>query len=116
MTNDGLFGPNPLNHQGVDSGAPGYGPGAYALGHLGYYGAFQVRYVGRSDADPNARLKSHIGSYAYFKHAYYPTAHEAFVRECVLFHDFGELTLDNAIHPARPQGTSWTCPRCTACG
>jgi hypothetical protein len=36
----------------------------------------------------------------------------AFEKECHLFHDFGETSLDNKIHPARPSGSNWKCPRC----
>jgi hypothetical protein len=112
MANSGLFGPYPLTEGGIDARANGKGPGAYALGRSGDDGTYYISYVGRSDSDLNARLKSHIGNYNEFKHAFYPSAKAAFEKECHLFHDFGETTLDNKVHPARPQGTDWKCPRC----
>lgn len=41
-------------------------------------------------------------------------AKAAFEKECALYHDFGgpQGQLDNEVHPARPEGTDWQCPRC----
>ena len=41
----------------------------------------------------------------------------AFEKECVNYHDFGESKLlDNSIHPDRPAGSGWKCPRCSIFG
>lgn len=88
-------------------------PGAYALGHLNNK-RFCVEYVGRSDFDVGDRLTDHIGQYERFKFDYCSSAKVAFERECHLWHDFGgpKGDPDNDIHPARPNGSSWACPRC----
>lgn len=72
-----------------------------------------VRYVGRSDVDLAERLRRHAreAEYSYFEFEYAPSARAAFEAECALFHRH-ESTLENAIHPARPPGTDWHCPRC----
>jgi hypothetical protein len=104
MPDSGLFGPFALTAQSIDANAAGTGPGAYALGATSADGkTFTISYVGRSDADLNARLKQHVGNYRAFKHAFFPSAANAFLKECHLFHDFGGTTLDNYVHPARPR-------------
>jgi hypothetical protein len=111
MASTGLIGPRPLTEKDIDAIVKGVGPGAYALGRdLGT--KFVVDYVGRSDEDLNARLKQWVGSkYTHFKYGFWNTSQEAFWKECRLFHDFGGTErLDNKVHPARPKGTSWTCP------
>lgn len=72
-----------------------------------------VRYVGRSDADVGGRLRQHAREreYAVFEFEYAPSPRAAFEAECRLFHRYRD-TLDNALHPARPPGTDWSCPRC----
>jgi hypothetical protein len=85
------------------------GPGAYALGR-NEAGTFYVDYVGRSDSDLINRLKSWVGSYPYFKGAYYATPYEAFLKECKLYHDFNPR--DNKIHPDRAKNANWQCPCC----
>jgi hypothetical protein len=112
MPNSGLFGPNPLTIGGIDSTLTGTGPGAYALGEVDNNGTFIISYVGRSDADLKERLKCHVGNYASFKYAFFPSAAAAFQKECELFHDFGETALDNHVHPARPENSQVKCPRC----
>ncbi len=111
MANSGLFGPVALTRSDIDAKV-GVGPGVYALGHLTNENVFAISYVGRSDDNLNGRLKDHIGNYRSFKYGHYQSAKLAFDKECGLFHDFGETSLDNQIHPARPQGTDWKCPRC----
>jgi hypothetical protein len=115
MANAGLLGPHPLTPAALDQTLSEIGPGAYALGKISKDGkTFLISYVGRSDNDLRKRLKDWIGTYPQFKYGYFATAKDAFRKECNLFHDFGETTLDNPAHPARPSGTSWTCPRCRA--
>lgn len=116
MPSTGLYGPHSLTQEGIDAAVKGVAPGAYALGDVNANNTFIVRYVGRSDTDLNDRLKDWVGDYRQFKYAFYPTAKAAFEKECHLFHDFGETTLDNAVHPARPAGSDWKCPRCKTFG
>ena len=109
MASTGLNGPHPLTETTVDSIVTRTSPGAYALGRSAN-GSYYVSYVGRSDVDINARLKQHVGKYAEFKYGYYPSPKAAFDKECNLYHDFQPP--DNQAHPARPQGSGWSCPRC----
>lgn len=114
MAETKLFGPHVLAENVIDAAVKGIGPGAYALGrHDG--STFFLRYVGRSDGDVNGRLKQWAGKYTHFKYAFFPTSLAAFEKECHMFHDFGgSAKLDNKVHPARPQGTTWKCPCCLA--
>jgi hypothetical protein len=111
MANTGLHGPHTLDEKSIDAYVKGVGPGAYALGRNTATG-FYIDYVGRSDSDVNNRLKDWTSSkYTHFKYGFYDSAKAAFEKECHLFHDFGGTRLlDNKVHPARPKGTSWTCP------
>jgi hypothetical protein len=118
MPSTGLHGPYSLTTQNVDAVVRGKGPGAYALGYTGENGVFTVSYVGRSDEDLNARVKDWVGTkYREFKYGFLDSAKLAFEKECQIFHDFGETALlDNDIHPARPKGSDWKCPRCKTFG
>jgi len=109
----GLFGPHPLTSQGIDAAVKGAGVGTYVLGRQ-EPNNFIVNYVGRSDTDLNDRLKDWEGSkYTHFKFGFFETAKAAFEKECTVFHDFGgSAKLDNDIHPDRPNGSGWRCPRC----
>ena len=88
--------------------------GNYALGVVttkdGRAG-FYPKYVGRADSDVAGRLKDHVGEYTHFKYSYASTEKEAFEKECNNYHDFLDL-LDNDIHPDRPKGREYKCPRC----
>src|SRR5262249_53779479 len=89
-------------------------PGNYALGSVyGFPKKLRVRYVGRSDGDLQARLLQHAaeGKYPYFKFAEATSPRAAFERECQNYHDFIRF-IDNDIHPQRPAGAGWQCPRC----
>ena len=105
----GLHGPHKLSPQDIDAVVRGRGPGAYALGNSSG-DTFNISYVGRSDEDLNARLKTWVGSYPQFKYGFLDSSKLAFEKECHLFHDFGETSLDNKIDPARPNGTNWKSP------
>ena len=86
--------------------------GNYALGY-DKEGTFYVKYIGRSDNDVKKRLNSWIGKYRQFKFSYANSAKEAFEKECINYHDFGEnKNLDNENHPDRPEDSGWKCPRC----
>lgn len=89
--------------------------GNYALGKVKKKNeklTFIVKYVGRSDDCLRGRLKDHIGEYDKFKFSCATTIKEAFEKECNNYHDFGENELGNDIHPRRPEGEDWKCPRC----
>lgn len=111
MANSGLKGPYSLTSSGVDNAVTKASAGAYALGKSDG-GTFYVSYIGRSDSDVNARLKKHVGKYNQFKFDYFGSPKAAFEKECNLYHDFGANYLDNEIHPDRPEGSGWKCPRC----
>lgn len=108
-----LFGPFDLTIGSVDEHAPAAGPGTYLLGQVTQEG-FLVQYVGRSDDNLNAKLKTHAGAgrYRSFQHAYAQFASEAFLRECALYHELGGTQLDNVMHPAPPSGAHMQCPYC----
>ena len=110
MASSGLRGPYPLTKDGIDGEVTSISPGAYALGHSDN-NTFYIDYVGRSDTDVNDRLHDHIGDNPQFKYEYYASSKAAFEKECHLYHDFKPPR--NNIHPARPQGRDWECPRCT---
>ncbi len=107
----GLEGPWQLNAETIDDNFTKVSPGNYALGEINGKGAFVVSRVGRSDEDLNGRLHQHIGSYSHFKASYASSKKAAFEKECNNWHDFEPP--DNKIHPDRPSGMSWSCPRCT---
>jgi hypothetical protein len=108
MPSSGLRGPFALTSTGIDNNVTYTSPGAYALGRT-KDSKFLISYVGRSDDDVNARLHDHEGNYEQFKFEYCKSAKAAFEKECTLFHDFSPP--DNDVHPARPRGTDWQCPR-----
>lgn len=100
----------PLNTQTINTVVTKTSSGAYALGRqIGY--AFYVDYVGRSDTDLAERLKFWIGRYTHFQAGYYGSPLDAFIKECNLYHDFAG-SLDNKVHPDRPNNSGWKCPRC----
>lgn len=113
MAAQSLFGPYPLDDAGIDHAIRKLSAGAYALGTDTEDGkAFLVRFVGRSGYDLRKPLKEHIGAYPRFMYKLCSAPKEAFETECQLYHDFGEMKLDNTAHPARPDGSIWKCPRC----
>jgi hypothetical protein len=117
MATQSLFGSYSLDRAGIDRAIRRISAGAYALGTDSQDGKmFLVRFVGRSGYDVRKRLKEHIGAYQRFMYRFCATPKDAFETECILYHDFGELKLDNAIHPARPDGSIWQCPRCKIFG
>lgn len=112
MASSGLKGSFPLTDEKIDEEVTKTSPGAYALGDTLADANFGIDYVGRSDTDVNNRLHDHVGKYKRFKYDYFPSAKTAFEKECNLWHDFDPP--NNKVHPARPNGTSWKCPRCDA--
>jgi hypothetical protein len=110
MTNTGLAGPYRLTFDAIEAAVRKTGPGVFALGFADAEGRFCVNYVGRSDHDVRASLRNFIGSDSLFKYGHLPTSEAAFLRECELFHDIEPPR--TLVHPGRPRGTSWECPRC----
>jgi hypothetical protein len=110
MAKTGLQGPYPLAFDAIDTVVTRASAGVYALGHADAQGRFAINHVGRSDSDLRAKLLECIGSEALFKYGYSASAQTAFEKECLLFHDFSPP--GNRLHPARPSGTMWSCPRC----
>ena len=88
--------------------------GNYALGTAGKKRNLGiVGYVGRSDTDLRAEIKSYIGKriHPHFKFSYANSAEEAYLKECLNFHDFG-MEKKGQIHPAKPAGSRTKCPVC----
>jgi|SRR5579872_2152264 hypothetical protein len=111
MANTGLDGPFPLTKLGVANAVTKVSAGAYALGHTNSNSLFEVEYVGRSDDDLAKRLQDHVPEpYQQFKARYFPSAEEAFKKECHLYHDFPNR--NNKVHPARTKERNWSCPVC----
>jgi hypothetical protein len=109
-TNTGLSGPYRLTFDAIDAAITQRAPGVFALGRADSSGRFCVNYVGRADGDIRVRLRDFIGSDTLFKYGYTPTLQAAFERECELFHDVRPPR--SLVHPGRPKGTNWECPRC----
>jgi hypothetical protein len=108
--NTGLSGPYRLTFDAIDAAITQSSPGVFALGHSDAGGRFCVNHVGRSDADLKVRLRDFIGSDSLFKYGYSPSSEAAFQKECEIFHDVRPPR--TLVHPGRPKGTSWECPRC----
>ena len=116
MPKTGLrYGPYALTSEKIDENVTRKSPGAYVLDKKNTEGNFIVSYVGRADVDVNDRLHKWVGSkYKRFKFDYFDSPKAAFEKECEIYHDFGgpEGEMDNDVHPKRPDGTNWQCPRC----
>lgn len=107
----GMEGPYPLNEEEIDKRIMKNKIGNYAYGHLDKDDIFIVEYIGRSDTCLNTRIRHGIGEYEMFKFSYAESVKEAFEKECNNYHDFGgKEKLNNAIHPARPEGSDIGCP------
>lgn len=114
MTRTGLSGPHRLSFDAIDAAVTRTSAGVFALGHADAQGRFCVNHVGRSDLDVRTRLLDCIGSEALFKYGYFASSQAAFEKECELFHDIKPP--GNRVHPGRPRGTTWRCPRCRIYG
>lgn len=110
----GLLGPYRLTFDDINTAVSRQSAGVFALGCNDPSGNFQVKHVGRSDADVREKLRECIGSEVLFKFRFFPSGPGAFEKECELFHDF--TPPGNRIHPGRPKGTGWECPRCRIFG
>ncbi len=107
-----MNGPYTLDVKTINEKVTKTSPGNYALGSKSERGTFLVGYVGRSDSDLGARLKSWVGETTkpLFRFSYALSAKTAFEKECNNYHDFDPPK--NDVHPDRPTNTNWTCPRC----
>lgn len=99
-----------LSAAGIDAAVQYASPGVYMLGYVSG-GTFYVNRVGRSDVNLNSRLHDYEGQYQHFQYAYCNSVRAAFDAECELWHQYGGA--NNPLHPARPEGKDWPCPRCT---
>ena len=108
----GMEGPHTLDEVCIGSLGLEASPGNYALGYTNSGGDFVVCFVGRSDDDLSARLLSWVGrsEFRQFKFSYAGSPEEAFEKECETYHHFKPI--GNRMHPSRPIGTGWKCPRC----
>lgn len=116
MASLNMSGPYKFNSNKINEVITRTSTGNYALGYVKNDGKFIVQYVGRADADVNARLLQHIGeNYTEFKFSYATSPKDAFEKECINYHDFGgNEKLQNKIHPDRPSNSkNWKCPRCS---
>ena len=106
-----MRGPHTLTSSEIDSRVTRTAPGIYKASNS----KTAIKYVGRSDSDLNARLKTHVGVYRYFWYEYATSRRAAFQKECTLWHHYGGAHggLDNINHPARPAGSGWKCPVCS---
>lgn len=112
--NSGLSGPFPLTFEGIEKALPRIGAGVFALGSRDFGGRFVIQSIGRSDVDVKQRLRECIGAGTHFKFDYFPSDKAAFEKECALFHDLAPP--GNHVHPGRPAGTTFRCPRCRIFG
>jgi len=111
MFEAGLEGRFELTAASIDEHAPANAPGVFALSDAAAAdGASAIKYVGRSDNDVAAALKSWIGRYRYFGFVYCLNAARAYAKECELFHQFHPT--DNSAHPLKSDSTS----KCSRCG
>ncbi|RUO98724.1 MAG: hypothetical protein EKK30_10950 [Hyphomicrobium sp.] len=106
----GLRGPFALARDTIDEELVDQCPGAYALGFIDNMGRFAITYVGSAGEDLKSKLRAHIGTASQFKFRHFTDQQKAFEKECELFHQF--MPRGNFLHPSRPQGANWTCPRC----
>jgi hypothetical protein len=109
-----MLGPYDFNALEIDRVVTKTSLGNYALGYINEKEkTFYPRYVGRSDSDVNKELKAKLPlKHPKFKYSYATSAKAAFEKECQNYHDFGgRRKLENKVHPNRPSGTDWKCPR-----
>ena len=113
MASLSMKGPYPLTNEEINKRITEKSAGNYAYGYTNQDGTFIVKYVGRADSDLNERIKHGVGQYKEFKYSYANNAKEAYEKECKNYHDFGGSdSLDNDIHPDKPDNTNYKCPVC----
>ena len=104
---DWVAGPLPLQLPVLSHGIHENRVGVYMLGHGN--GSFHVVRLGRAD-DLREALVAYIGQYDQFLYSYCTSLHDAFRRECRLYHYYRPR--NNNSHPVRSPGTTWDCPIC----
>lgn len=104
---DWVTAPLSLSPQVLQHGVENRKLGVYMLGYGN--GEFHPIRVGRAD-DLRECLVAYIGQYDQFLYAYSSSDHDAFRRECRLYHHYRPR--NNRSHPARSPGTRWDCPVC----
>ena len=94
----------------VEAQTPEKQPGIFVLS----YDRTQEAHVGRADEDLRLTIASFEGEYGYFYYETIENLEERYARECELFHRLGgdRGQLDNADHPATPEGSELACPVC----
>ncbi len=119
MASLNMEGPYVLVPDKIDEQITAKTPGNFALGYI-VDTDFIVIYIGRADEDLNTVLKDFVfwrSDCLFFKYAVAKTAKEAFEKECINFHDFGEtVNLKNIHHPEPPPQSRWKCPGCIKFG
>ncbi len=110
LTGAGLRGPFPLAPETIDEELVDRCPGAYALGFTDNLGRFAITYVGSAGEDLKSKLRAHVGTASQFKFRHFTDQRHAFEKECEMFHQF--MPSGNFLHPSRPPGADWICPRC----
>ena len=108
----GMEGPYKLDIETIEARVTRTSPGNYALGNETEERKFLVGYVGRSDSDVRARLRSWVSKtrWSFFKFSYATSPKEAFEKECENYHNYAPPQNDR--HPERPEDTDWSCPSC----
>lgn len=110
MLTSGLHGPYRLSYDEIHSLVGPDWHGVYALGHIDHQARFCITFAGNATADLRTSLLDRIGTAQMFKMLRLENPQAAFEKVCEVFHDFHPP--GNFLHPERPQGTSWQCPRC----
>ena len=110
LVGTGLRGPFALAADSIDEELVDDCPGAYALGFIDHFGRFSITFVGSAGESLKSELKARIGTAPQFKFRHFALQSQAFEKECEMFHDF--MPVGNFLHPSRPPGSGWTCPRC----
>lgn len=110
LVGTGLRGPFALAADSIAEEVVDNCPGAYALGFIDHLGRFAITFVGSAGEDLKSELKARIGTAPQFKFRHFALQSQAFEKECEMFHHF--MPAGNFLHPSRPPGSDWICPRC----
>lgn len=72
---------------------------------------FLPKFIGRADKNLKETLMNLVDSgYIKFMFSYAISPRDAFIKECMLFHELGGIEkLDNQLHPEPPVGTQIEC-------
>ena len=114
-----MEGPYVLLPDKIDEQITSRTPGNFALGYI-VDTDFIVLFIGRADDNLNAELKDFVfwrSDCLFFKYSVAKSPQEAFEKECINYHDFGESTnLRNVQHPEPAPNMNWKCPGCLKFG